>query len=316
MNTHSEAHRINFQALLTLQAFILTTYVVSVITRLIRICNFFKISCKLHSVGSFLNYHEGTASFKTIIAIHSIFIVSYLGRSVFEWVIHNYPLNVLPFIISSMMCQIITNFAEIQFLYFVYIVRRHFMLLNSRLNEMVVSLSTVKSKEKLPFNRNNISEFSSVNNLVNCGLRDVLNLHMTLCDVLDSINSTYSLQVLALTGWKFLGVTVAFYLIVSVILDSTIKQVHSFPSLIAVISSEVTQLVTVVHCCKYAGFQVRVISEYYEIYMPRLGRFRVLTAATVKMTVVWDAAPCSLAEIRGVFWLHHHRTDDGSSEHL
>jgi hypothetical protein len=130
------------------------------------------------------------------------------------------------------------------------------MLLNSRLNEMIVSLSTVKSKEIISFNGNNMSEFSAKNSLVNCGFRELLNLHETLCDVLEVINSTYSLQVLASVGWKFVNLTVSFYLIVSVILDNTIYQIQSFPSLIFSISFEATQLVLLVHCCNSASFQV------------------------------------------------------------
>jgi hypothetical protein len=54
-------------------------------------------------------------------------------------------------------------------------------------------------------------------------------------------------------------------------------------------------------------------------------RFQVLTAASTKVTVFWDVAPCSLVEIdrgfRGVYRLHHHRSDDdqgddGGSRHL
>jgi hypothetical protein len=43
----------------------------------------------------------------------------------------------------------------------------------------------------------------------------------------------------------------------------------------------------------------------------------------VKMTVLWDIAPCSLVEVyrrfRGAYCLHHqgdHRPDNGSSTHL
>jgi hypothetical protein len=45
-------------------------------------------------------------------------------------------------------------------------------------------------------------------------------------------------------------------------------------------------------------------------------RFQVLTAASMKMTAVWNVAPCSLIEadrrIRGVYCLHHHPDDIGS----
>jgi hypothetical protein len=56
---------------------------------------------------------------------------------------------------------------------------------------------------------------------------------------------------------------------------------------------------------------------------PFLVRFQVLTAMSMKMTVFWDIAPCSLVEInlyfRGTYCLHHqsdHRPDDGGSKHL
>jgi hypothetical protein len=41
-------------------------------------------------------------------------------------------------------------------------------------------------------------------------------------------------------------------------------------------------------------------------------RFHILTAASMKTTVFWDGAPCSLVEtdqsFRGAYWLHHHIT--------
>jgi hypothetical protein len=43
-------------------------------------------------------------------------------------------------------------------------------------------------------------------------------------------------------------------------------------------------------------------------HLPVWLRFQVLTAASMKMTVFWDVAPCSLVEvygrIRGACWLH------------
>jgi hypothetical protein len=41
---------------------------------------------------------------------------------------------------------------------------------------------------------------------------------------------------------------------------------------------------------------------------PMLVIFQVLTAAGMKITVVWDVAPCGLVEV--------HRPDYGSSKHL
>jgi hypothetical protein len=48
-------------------------------------------------------------------------------------------------------------------------------------------------------------------------------------------------------------------------------------------------------------------------------RFQVITVVSVKMTAFWDVALCSLVEVdqhfRGVYCLHHH-PDDGGSTHL
>jgi hypothetical protein len=48
-------------------------------------------------------------------------------------------------------------------------------------------------------------------------------------------------------------------------------------------------------------------------------RFKVLTAASMKMTAFWDIAPCSLIEVdrrfRGAYCVHH-QGDDGGSKHL
>lgn len=256
IHTNSDVSHVNIQIILSLNACIMTTYVLSAITRLIRMHNFFKISYKLRSVGSLINYHESTNSYNTVIAVHSILIIAYLGRSVMGWIRINCVLSLLPFFVSHVMCQIITSFADIQFTYFVFIVRTYFMLLNSRVNEVTASLQTVKSKECISFNRNNTSEFSAENSLVNCDFHELITIHDALCDVLDVINSTYSFQVLAMVGWKFLNVTIGFYLMLSVILDSKIYQVLSFPSLMFSISCEAMQLAVVVLCCNSTSFQV------------------------------------------------------------
>jgi hypothetical protein len=44
-------------------------------------------------------------------------------------------------------------------------------------------------------------------------------------------------------------------------------------------------------------------------------RFQDLTAASIKMTVFWDVAPCSLVEIDRRFRGVLHRPDDGGSKH-
>jgi hypothetical protein len=48
-------------------------------------------------------------------------------------------------------------------------------------------------------------------------------------------------------------------------------------------------------------------------------RFQVFTAASVKMTVLWDVATCCLVDIdrlfRGAYCLHH-SPDDGGNTHL
>jgi hypothetical protein len=47
----------------------------------------------------------------------------------------------------------------------------------------------------------------------------------------------------------------------------------------------------------------------------KLVRFQVLTAASIKVTVFWVVAPCSLVEVnrrfRGTCCLHHQDPDDG-----
>jgi hypothetical protein len=49
-------------------------------------------------------------------------------------------------------------------------------------------------------------------------------------------------------------------------------------------------------------------------------RFQVLTATSMKITVFWYVAPCSLTKIdrrfRRAYWLHYHRPDDRGSKHL
>ena len=54
----------------------------------------------------------------------------------------------LHFFMSRLISDTVTSFAALQFLYFVFTLRRHFMLLNTSLNKVV--MSTVKAECILP----------------------------------------------------------------------------------------------------------------------------------------------------------------------
>jgi hypothetical protein len=249
---NSEALRINYQILFSMIACILTTYVVSAVTRLIGKCKFFKICRKLLSVSSFLNYQESANFSNTVIAIHVVLFFTYLIQYFFHWTINEFRLNLLHFFISSFMCETVTSFAAIQSLYFVSTLRRLFMSLNSRLHVTVVS--TVKSKEV-----RTVLDFLPEKYSVISGLREIRNHHVMLCDVLDLINSSYSLPVLALISLRFIFTTLGLYLVFFSILYPSAYSIHFYSSLPPVISFEVTQLVAVLYCCKCASFQVGTI---------------------------------------------------------
>jgi len=85
------------------------------------------------------------------------------------------------------------------------------MLLNSSLNEVVVS--TVKSQCIPSLKVRTVSDFFPQRYSVISGYRDILYRHMMLCDILELINSSYSLQVLALIGSKFVYETIFLYLL-------------------------------------------------------------------------------------------------------
>jgi hypothetical protein len=256
-NVSSAAQRINLQIMMAWVACILTTYLVSAITRLIGQRNFFKICRKLLSVGSVLNYRESTIFSNAVIALHVVLFISYLIRYLFEWTQHNYRLEFLFSAISRLVCDTVTSFAAVQFLYLVITLRRHFMLLNSSLNEVV--MSTVKSEGILSLKVHTVSDFLPERYFVVSGVRDILYRHVMLCDILELINYSYSLQVLALIGSKFVYTTMFLYLLFFSIFDCSMFPFLPFASLIPISSFEVMQLVTVVYCCKSACFQVGII---------------------------------------------------------
>jgi hypothetical protein len=73
----------------------------------------------------------------------------------------------------------------------------------------------------------------------------------------------------------------------------------------------------------FYGCETRSLTLRGEYRLILQVRFKVLTAARVKITVFWDVAPCSLAEVYQRFGdaccLYHqgaHRPDDGGSKHL
>jgi hypothetical protein len=231
-----------------------TTYLVSAITRLIGARNIFKISRKLLSVSSFVKYREGTVFSNAVIALHVVLLVTYLIRYSFQWTSRNSQLAVLHNYISGVVCDTVTSFATLQFLYFVFTLRRHFMLLNSSLNEVVVC--TVKSEGVLSMKFRTVSDFLPESYSAISGVRDILYRHVMLCDILELINSSYSLQVLALIGLKFVYATVCLYLLFFSLFDQSLIPVIPFALIIPLLIFEVMQLVTVVYFFKSACFQV------------------------------------------------------------
>jgi hypothetical protein len=254
---NSDVHRVSVQITWILVSCIFTTYLISAITRLIGQRNFFKISRKLLSVGSFVNYREGTVFSNAVIALHVLSFVTYLLRYSVELIQSNGRLSMLLFVISAPVCETITSFAALQFLYFVFTVRRHFMLLNSSLNEVVVS--TVKSECVLSLKVRTVSDFLPGRSSVNSGIRDMLYRHVMLCDIFHLISSSYALQVLALIGSKFVYATICLYLLFFWIVDRSVFIDRSFSPLLPLVIFEVMQLVTVLYCCQSATSQVGII---------------------------------------------------------
>jgi hypothetical protein len=163
----------------------------------------------------------------------------------------------LHFSISALICDTFTNCAAVQFLYFVFTLRRHFMLLNSSLNEVVMSKVKCDSTFSLKFRK--VSDFLPKRNSIISGLRDILYHHMMLCDILELTDSSYSLQVLAFIGSKFGYATILLYILFLLTFDSSLFAMDSFPTVMTIVIYEIMQLGTVVYCCKCACFQVGVI---------------------------------------------------------
>jgi hypothetical protein len=249
--------RVYLQILLICVSCIFTTYLVSTITRLAGQRNFFKISRKLLSISSFVNYREGTIFSYAVIALHVVLFVNYLIRYSVACIHGNYQLDLLLFFMSCLACDTVTSFAAVQFLYFVFTLRLHFLLLNSSLNEVV--MSTVKSEGIISLNVRTVSDVLPEKHSAISAVRDIQYRHVMLCDILELINYSYSLQVLVLIGSKFVYATVYLYLSLFSVLEFFAFPVLSFASFIPPLSFEVMQLVTVVYCCMSASFQVGII---------------------------------------------------------
>jgi hypothetical protein len=249
--------RVHLQIMLIMVSCIFTTYLVSAITRLIGQRNFFKISRKLLSVSSSVNYREGTIFSNAVVALHVVLFVTYLIRYSLEWIRSDCRLDIVHFFISGLVCETVTSFAALHFLYIVFTLGHHFMLLNTSLNEVVVS--TVKAERTLSLEIRKVSDFLPEGYSVISGVRDILYRHVMLCDILDLINSSYSLQVLALIGSKFVYATICLYLLFISIFDQSLMPGLPFAPLITLVSFEVVQLLAVAYCCISASFQVSVI---------------------------------------------------------
>jgi hypothetical protein len=253
-NIISAADRFNVHVMMIFLYSTLSNYLFSAITRLIGVRNFFKISRKLLSVGSFVNYHESTIFSNSVIALHVVLFITNVIMYFFAWIIYSGLLGQLHVFIPGLICETVNLFLAVHFLYFVFTLRRHRMLLNSSLNEIVIS--TVKCDDIFSFKFRKVSDIlPKRNSLITC-LRDILYHHVMLCDILELINYSYSLQILAFIGSKFVYTTIHLYILFLSIFDSSFFHVHSSFSLLPYLSYLVIQLVSVVYCCKSANFQV------------------------------------------------------------
>jgi len=290
-NVISATHRLHKQIMLIFVTCFLTTYLVSTITLLIGQANFFKISRKLLSVGSFVNYREGTVFSNAVIALHFFSFVIYLIPYSFVWISGQCRLDELHNFISGLVCDTVTSFAALPFLYFVFTLRRLFMLLNSILNDVVVS--TVMSESIPPLNVSMVSDSFPERYSVISSLRDILYRHVMLCDILELINSTFSLQVLALMGSKFVYGTIFLYLLFFSVFDLSLFSFYSFASAIPIGSFEAIQLVTVLYYCKSACLQVGIIWNII-LRDTVFAEFGVLRGILLRVHLFWHISQCRL----------------------
>ena len=119
-------------------------------------------------------------------------------------------------------------------------------------------MSTVKSEGILPSKCRTVSDVLPERYPVISAVRDILHRHLMLCDILELIDSSYSLQVLALIGSIFVYATISLYIFFFSIFDRSLFPVVSFAFLLPLGVFEVMQLVTVLYCCKSASFQVSI----------------------------------------------------------
>jgi hypothetical protein len=133
------------------------------------------------------------------------------------------------------------------------------MLLNSRLNEVVIS--TVKSDNISSLKVRKVLDFSPESYSVVSGLRDILHRHGMLCDILELIDSYYSLQVLVFIGSKFAYETIMLFMILFSIFDRSLFPIHSFTLAIAFVLYELIQLVAVVYCCSGVLLQWCIVAS-------------------------------------------------------
>jgi hypothetical protein len=158
---------------------------------------------------------------------------------------------------STVVCETVTIFAAVQFLYFVFTLRRLFMLLNSRLNEVV--MSTVKFDNAFSLKVRKVSDFLPKRNSIVSALRDILYRHVVLCDVLELVDSSYALQVLAFIGSKFVHATVHFFLLFLSMCDCSFFPTPPISSLLLNLCYILIPLVSLLYCCNSASFQVGII---------------------------------------------------------
>jgi hypothetical protein len=250
---HSNAERLQLGAVMCFVISLLSLYLVIVTTALVNHPKLFKIIRDLSTSESFVKEKKGyCALYYTIIAQHSVVFVTFVSRFFFEWIRSDCLLMMLSFSISCPICEVICIFVELQFLGFLSILHRNFIVLNSKFD----GISSEISSKGISFFSSDLLTVATDEGFIKCNLHDFVELHKTLCDISELINSTYSLQMLISVGRIFSNFTVGFYLIISSVIDDTVELIQSYLSLVSNICLQALHLFILAHRCNSACVEV------------------------------------------------------------
>jgi hypothetical protein len=258
------------------------TCVASIVSQVLCLCNAKNVVRILDHVYVLDSEHDGEhisyyRLYKVLITLIIYNVVSFVVPNIISFAIMNtnsvYILEIVYFSSVYFICDAVLFISDIQFIHFVLLLKYRFSVLNdSVINSTVSSLSktslnhTIKPPAFDNDTTSSTSAFRTSTPVLKSSLSKVYRHHNALCDISESVNRAYCIQILHGVTVKCIQVLLTAYSLSTELLRANyLKYYSSFNFAVMssfvwvlVIAGKITQLVVVCNCASREVSQIHL----------------------------------------------------------